>query len=134
MQRWFHRCLLLCFVVATTACSDPNRAMISGTVKVDGQPAAEGSIAFFPTDGKATTTGGVIQEGKYSAEAQPGNYRVEIRVAKKVGEQKLYDTPDSPVQPIMQESLPPKYNDRSELEVEVVSGDNTHDFDLQTRQ
>jgi hypothetical protein len=62
-----------------------------------------------------------------------GTAKVEIRIPKIVGQKKVYDTPDSPVRPIMDESLPKKYNDETELTFDVKPGANQHDFDLSTK-
>jgi hypothetical protein len=102
-------------------------------VTVDGVPAEVGAIAFLPVDGQSATAGGSIEQGRYTAQVPPGKMKVEIRVSKVVGQKKLYDTPDSPVQPIMEEVLPAKYNDATELEVEVKLGENEHNFDLKTK-
>lgn len=113
-------------------CDEPNVGFVSGRVTIDGKPPESGSIAFFPLDGKSFTSGGVIADGTYSAEVPLGKSRVEIRVAKVVGEKKLYDAPNSPVQPLLAELLPDKYNDRSELEIVVTAGESEHNFELET--
>ncbi|MCA9234112.1 MAG: hypothetical protein KC485_07280 [Gemmatimonadetes bacterium] len=113
-----------------SGCDDPTVGIISGSVTVDGQPVETGSIAFFPTGGDAFTAGGVIAGGQYSARVPLGELRVEIRVPKQVGEQKLYDVPDSPLMPILDEALPAKYNNRSELSITVEPGRSKHDFAL----
>jgi len=108
-------------------------AEVSGLVTVDGEPAKTGSIGFFPVDGKSPTAGGKIEAGKYSAQVPFGEAKVEIRVSKVVGQKKLYDTPNSPVQPIMKETLPEKYNEETELRFDVQPGTNKKDFDLKTK-
>lgn len=113
-------------------CAEPTSGVVTGTVTVDGSPAKSGSIAFFPISGKSTTAGAEILDGEYSAEVPLGEFKVEIRVPKVVGEKKLYDTPDSPIKQIMAESLPAKYNDESELTVDVEPGRNEKDFQLTT--
>ena len=55
-----------------------------------------------------------------------------IRVSKVVSQKKLYDTPDSPIKPVLAESLPPKYNDATELTLDVRSGTNAQDYQLKT--
>ncbi len=112
---------------------DATTAEVSGTVSVDGVPAESGSIGFFPVDGKSPTAGAVIEAGRYTAQVPFGKSKVEIRIPKVVGEKKLYDTPDSPVQPIMTESLPPRYNDESELVVEVELGMDEQNFECETK-
>jgi hypothetical protein len=101
-------------------------------VQVDGQPAAKGAIAFTPIDGNSPASGGEIVDGRYTVNAYVGPSKVAIRVPKVVGQRKLYDTPDSPVQPIMEESLPPENNDETTLIFDVKPGSNTQDFSLKS--
>ena len=117
----------------TAGCSRDDSAYLSGMVRIDGQPPAEGSIAFFPLDGKSFTSGAEIAEGRYEARVPVSELRVEIRVPRKIGEQKLYDAPDSPVQSILEESLPAKFNDASELRVTTEPGRQTVNFDLSAK-
>ena len=58
---------------------------------------------------------------------------MEVRIPKVVGKKKLYDTPDSPEQEIMEEVLPAKYNEVTELRVDIKKGINTKDFELKTK-
>ncbi len=127
------RALWLFALSMLSGCSGATHGTVQGTVKVDGQSAKVGSIAFFPTDGKSPTTGAVIQDGAFRADVPLGASKVEIRISKEVGKKKLYDTPDSPEQTILAEVLPPKYNDQTELTVEVVPGITEKDFDLSSK-
>jgi hypothetical protein len=122
----------LAVVVACWGCADPKNATLTGNVTLDGAAVPQGSISFFPVDGKGSTAGGEIVDGKYSVQVPFGTSRVEIRVAKVTGQKKLYDTPDSPVQNVLSEVLPPRYNDLSELQVTVEKGKKAEpvDFDL----
>jgi hypothetical protein len=72
-------------------------------------------------------------DGRYSAEVPFGEFRVEIRVPKVVGEKKLYNTPNSPIMPLLEESLPAKYNDQTRLTIEIEPGETQRDFQLSTR-
>ena len=133
------RSLYLIGLVAAFSCAlgcskqDPNRGQVTGLVEVDGQPAAEGAIAFTPIDGNSAASGGEIVNGRYTVAANIGPSKVAIRVPKTVGERKLYDTPDSPVRPIQEESLPAQYNDETTLTYEVKSGPNEQNFSLKTK-
>jgi hypothetical protein len=124
---------MLSALIVVAGCAEPTRGFVSGTITVDGAPAKSGSIAFFPVDGKSSTTGGVITEGQYRAEVPFGAQKVEIRVPKKVGEKKAYDAPNSPMIDILAESLPAKYNDATELTLDVKPGENQKDFQLKTK-
>jgi len=130
-------CPVLSFavLVCTFGCGgqDPNRGEVSGIVTINGQPAATGAVAFSPVDGQSPTSGGKIVDGKYTVKASTGTSRVAIRVPKVVGQRKLYNTPDSPVQPLMEETLPAEYNDRTTLTLEVKPGANEHNFELTTK-
>lgn len=117
-------------LLGSLGCEDPDVGIISGTVTVDGTAVEMGSIAFFPRDGKAFTAGSAIDNGAYFSRVPLGELRVEIRVPRQVGEQRLYDVPDSPIQPILRESLPARYNNRSELRITVEPGRSEHDFEL----
>ncbi|MBN1853202.1 MAG: hypothetical protein JW829_10780 [Pirellulales bacterium] len=126
-------CLLAAFLLVP-GCSDQMKTGdVTGNIQVDGQPARTGSIAFIPVDGKSPTAGAEILGGQYSAKVPLGEVKVEIRVSKVVGHKKLYDTPNSPIQPILEEVLPEKYNNQTELQMKVEPGKNQKDFDLKTK-
>ena len=110
-----------------------NTGIVRGTVTVDGQPVESGSIAFWPLDGTSRTDGGEIVQGRYQVAASIGTSKVEIRVPKRVGERKTRNTPDSPVRPVFKQILPPKYNEQTELQVDVVAGETECNFDLSSK-
>jgi hypothetical protein len=121
-------------VLAIAGCAEPTTGVVTGTVTVDGAPATEGSsIAFFPIDRKSSTAGAEIIDGTYEATVPLGQSKVEIRVPKVIGQRKLYDTADSPIKNVMAESLPAKYNDASELTIDVQPGETQQDYDLATK-
>jgi hypothetical protein len=127
---------MLAVLAVAAGCSgqDPNRGEVMGRVTVNGQPAASGAVALSPVDGQSPTSGGKIINGEYSVKASVGTVKVAIRVPKVIGQRKLYNTPDSPVQPLMEESLPPEYNDRTTLTFDVQPGVNEQNFDLKTKK
>jgi len=121
---------LAALLTALVGCANDNMADVSGTVSVDGAPAERGSITFIPTDGKSPTAGAEIKDGKYAARVPLGAAKVQIRVPKVVDKKKLYNTPDSPVQEVLAEVLPAKYNDKTELTLDVKSGSNEKNWEL----
>ncbi len=124
---------LLITALLTAGCSPSNMGTVTGTVTVDGEPAQVGAISFFALDGQAPTAGAQIVDGKYSAKVTPGACSVQVRVSKVVGEKKIYDTPNSPMQKVWAEVLPAKYNDDTTLRLEVKAGNNEQNYDLKTK-
>lgn len=126
---------ILSLSAIASGCSkqNPNRGQVTGTVEVDGQPAANGSISFTPIDGNTAGTGGAIVDGRYVVDANIGPSKVAINIPKVVGERKLYDTPDSPKMPITEEALPPQYNEQTTLTHDVQPGPNEQNFSLKTK-
>jgi hypothetical protein len=123
--------LLLTGVFAFAGCSDQSTAEVSGMVRVDGNPVETGSIMFVPADGIGSTAGGEIKDGKYSVRVPVGKMKVSISSPKLVRMKKLYNTPDSPEMPWNEEALPKRYNEQTELELDVTPGSNKKDWDLQ---
>lgn len=118
-------------------CSDgPRTYEISGTLMVDGAvPAPGSSITFVPTDGKASGAGCTVENGKYTMKAAAGNYKVEIRAPKPTAKPKAKPKADEyqTQGEIVEESLPAKYNDSTELTFEVKAGKNEKSWDLKTK-
>jgi hypothetical protein len=119
--------------LAGAGCGDPNLGDVSGTVTFDGVPIEKGSIAFHPLDGQSPTSGTNIENGSYTARNVPiGSKKVIISGTKVTGKKPLYNTPDSPMMPITEQLLPPKYSSdtATQLQMDVVSGWNTKNWEL----
>jgi hypothetical protein len=114
-------------------CSSNTSAEVTGSITVDGQPAEKGSISFIPVDGKTTTEGGVIENGKYTAKSAIGAMKVQIRVPKVTGKKQLYDDKKAEFVPTYSETLPRKYNTDTELRLDVKPGKNEKDWELSTK-
>jgi hypothetical protein len=119
----------LLFAVLAGCSGGPKTATVSGVVKVSGKEAEKGSITFIPADGKGQTAGAAIENGRYTAKVPHGAMRVEVRVPKVVGKKSLYGK-DGPYGDITEDVLPAKYNDKTELTLDVT-GDVVKDWDLQ---
>lgn len=124
---------LLVLGLSVAGCSSADVATVTGTVMVDGEPANAGAVSFFAVDGRAPTAGAPIVDGHYTAHVRPGLCYVQVRVSRVVGEKKLYDTPESPVRQIRAEVLPAKYNDDTELQLDVKPGHNEQNYDFSTK-
>lgn len=121
------RCLMfssLC-LLAFSGCSQ-RKAEVSGTITLDDKPVEAGTITFIPVDGKATTEGGAISDGRYTVHLRPGTMKITISALKlPPGE-----TPSPAANARAQETIPARYNRNSELIFEVKAGKNQKDLDL----
>lgn len=130
--------VILLTVIGCGGEQGPPRQPISGAVKLDGQPLPEGSITFLPEE-KGTAATAKLSAGSYSIGQsegpQPGKYKVAIVAVQPTGKQ--VPNPDFPKETIEETRnvVPPLYNVRTNLQVEVKSGaSNTFDFDLTSRE
>lgn len=123
---------LVC-AAAVTGCSD-GLATVEGQILFDGAPVNRGMISLEPTDGKGPTAGSNVENGKYSIpKVLPGPKSVRISAVKVVGKEKAYETADSPEIEITEELLPKKYNESTELKLDVSAPVTKHDFKLESR-
>jgi len=120
------------FAATAIGCSrGPAKAAFAGRVTLDGEPLPQGAISFYPLS-RGPSAGAVIENGSYQMTAVPGSYRVEITGSKVVGQKKRYDTPDSPMDDVLQPVVPAEYNSASKLVQEVKLDTKTLDFKLVT--
>lgn len=120
-------------VVATTAllsgCGDSSFGIVRGRVTLDGVPVKDGVIQFTPVNKDAPTANCFIKDGAYSAKVPVTTHRVVISSPRTTGGGKKSDSPTLDESRV-QESIPAKYNTKSELTVEVRPGEAEVDFNL----
>jgi hypothetical protein len=117
------------------------REAVSGAITLDGQPLAEGSIQMIPIDPKEGRPGGaIIKDGKYSIDRGqglvPGQYNVVISSIDATSVSAPAGGPPGPVAASDKPKnlIPPEYNTRSALTIEVKSGSpNTFPFELKSK-
>jgi len=119
--------------LALVGCADRNTAVVEGTVTYDGKEITDGTIRFTPANGKAPTAGGPIKNGRYSVRVPLGKMKVAISAPGAAGKRKVYNTPNSPEMSITEEALPPRFNDNTQLLLEVQPGTNDKDFALTSK-
>lgn len=110
------------FVVALAGCGtdDPlNRQPVSGTVSLDGQPLANGTIEFQPLK-KGVGSGAVIEKGEFVIPAAkglpPGEYIVRVSAAADDGEpQEFPGESDN----LAVELIPAEFNTESDVRFSV---------------
>lgn len=108
--------------------SGPQRYDVSGKVSCDGKPIKQGSILFEPLDKSLGTEGGTINDGQFKGTAKEGKNKVRI-TGLDIGPNTRYIEGA----PLASNFLPPKFNDETELEIDVTSQNRTFDFDLTSK-
>lgn len=130
--------LMLCCMLSSVllvGCGGDGRLEVIGKVSVDGKPVEYGSISFKPINQtKGPTAGATIREGSYEVSADkglfPGDYRVEIVAIRTVNKKSVDMVTGEVLSQRQERFLPPKYNDESELTVEIGAGNAPYDFEL----
>lgn len=124
----------------------PPRAVVIGKVTLDDQPIEEGSITFIPMGGtQGPTSGAEIKNGEYKTQPELGPvyglHRVEITAYRKGAKSKDVEgvkgatggpSAGGATTPIDM-YIPVKYNQKSELTLEVVAGENKGDYPLKSK-
>ena len=132
--------ILPCLFLAGCGPSGPERAEVTGSVKLDGQQVAEGAINFFPTEGTTGPEAGApITDGKYSIPRSQGPVVGKHRIVlTKFGDTgKMMQDPTRPPGTMMKERgnvMPPEVSSNSTLVREVKSGTNRLDFDIPSKK
>ncbi len=123
--------IALCAVGTLVGCgggeSGPELSEVSGRVQLDGNAVEGATVMFSPVDGGRPSFGTTDADGGYELEytedrsgAVVGKHKVEISTGQVSGEGAAES----------QEKIPSKFNTQTTLEVEVESGGDEHNFDL----
>jgi hypothetical protein len=106
----------------------PAKYKVSGTVTFKGENVKDGLIMFTPVEGGKGPEAGPIKDGKYSLRAKGGKQKVSITASRDSGKTES-DFKGGTV-PVLESYIPEKYNEKTELVVEVKKGGSEHDFKL----
>jgi hypothetical protein len=119
-------------------CKDQNavgRHVLSGAVTYDGQPVTNGTIELFPTDVSKKPAGAKIVDGRYEMDRilgpEQGSYQVVILAERSSGRQEPADEGSSEMVDVPMQYIPPIYNTRTKLTVEVIGDQENVDFALE---
>jgi hypothetical protein len=126
----------LLLAIPWIGCSDGTggREAVSGDVLLRGTPLDHGTIQFLPAEGQETTSGGLINQGKYAVDKRqglkPGKYQVVISSGNPKQVAPPEELPGAP-RPVFKERIPKEYNSQTKQVVEVKKGGpNTFDFHI----
>jgi len=133
--------ILICVFLTVCGCNSgpedmPEIGSVTGTVTLDGQPLEAADIFFAPEDGR-TSTGTTDATGKYELTYNPttkgakiGKNMVRITTFKEF--EGDLDAEDSK-EPARKELVPAEYNKKTTLTADVKAGENTFNFDLESK-
>lgn len=136
--------MLLLLQWGCSTSDQPELGLVKGTVTLDGKPLTGVAVVFQPDNGRPAR-GMTDAEGRYELTyirqtkgTKVGPNRVEIAPSEEgeetdeveAGDDAQASTPARPKsgKPV----VPARYNVRSELKVDVQSGENTFDFELES--
>jgi hypothetical protein len=117
--------LLFISVGLWTGCtgSSAGRYGITGTVNLDGSPVAKGMISFQPLENGRTSSGAVIEGGKFAIPANKGlpvgKYRVEVHAAAPGGRTADPNAQPGDPPPPTKDIIPPDWGEASKQTIEV---------------
>ena len=134
MQHAFR--LELLFTAAVWVCSGcaqgPATGVVTGEVTLDGKPLEKGHLEFTPVDGEGQTGGIMIAAGKFSGPVPVAKMRVKIHAPKVIkGAYQAYA--GAPLEDDVVEALPARYNEKSDITLDVQRGRQEVKYDLQSK-
>jgi hypothetical protein len=129
----FRGAAFLAIALAVGGCASDEQPVVSGTVTVDGQPLAEGTMHFSPLAGGASSAGTRIKGGQFSVPLERAKYKVQIFAPKASKVEAKLDANGPGGGPTMEETLPPRYNVQSELTLDVTGPKSDVRYDLKGR-
>ena len=120
-------------VTILTGCTDvpadqPDLSPVTGVVTLDGSPLAGVSIAFESASGQVAF-GQTDENGQYEM-VYKGPWKGAVNGQNTV---RITTASDAPPDPGWREPIHPIYNRRSTLTAEVVAGENTFNFALESK-
>lgn len=130
MTRWLVRLTLVSLPLAFGCgmSAEKKTCAVKGKITWNGAPLPDGDILFRPENPAQVPEAGIIVNGAFEMQAKPGPNLVEIRACR-----------PSKFDPVMgttapEPYIPPKYNTRTTLKVEVIAGENApFTFDLKEK-
>ena len=131
----FHFAWPMAMVIFVIGCGGDGRSKVTGSVQYQGQPVKAGVISFIEEGAMAAAGGSAINDGKYEIPGEvglkPGKYSVSISAPDNKSKAAAAEAMPGMSGPPPKETLPAKYNAKTELKAEVkAGGKNVFDFDL----
>lgn len=136
-MKTFLSCAAIASLCLFAGCSSSKEIPIHGEITLDGKPIpGPGIIAFYAEPGTDSPHASAeFADGKYEIPAaqgpSTGKFRVEITWPKPTGKKTPSAEPGLMLDERV-EALPARYNQQTELRVEISPSQNVHDFHLKS--
>ena len=130
-SNWLSWTIVLALASLVAIGCGPRRPVMEGSVALDGMPIVAGTIMLVPADGKGPMAGTGITAGRYRVEAAVGPKKVWINFPQNDGTKMLDPGGSGQMIDRSVESMPARYNEKTELEIMIKPGLNKHDFTLE---
>ncbi len=137
--------MLIILQLGCTTSDQPDLGQVTGTITLEGMPLTGVAVVFQPESGRPAR-GMTDAEGRYDLTyirqtkgTKIGPNRVEIAPSEEGEGSSDVETGDGEPQPVTRLSksgkplVPARYNVQSELKADVQPGDNTFDFQLESK-
>jgi hypothetical protein len=122
-------CLAGCAVFALAGCGPSDgKVEVTGKVTFNGKPVEQGTVQFVHSPTEADTV--TVTNGAYATRMTAGSKKVVVHGFRKTGELLRDPTDVNSGYPVVENYIPPKFNETTELTVEVTAKGGTHDFNL----
>ena len=129
-------CLIATLAITLAGCGkQDDRFEIHGKVSFESQPIAEGKILFMPVDESRSQAIAKIVDGEYTT-ASPGgvfagDYKVQVFGYKGTGKMQDLGELYGGEQEQQVQFVPTKYNQATELTLNITTEQKEYDFDLE---
>ncbi|WP_437190850.1 hypothetical protein [Planctomicrobium sp. SH527] len=135
--KWFAGIILSMSLAGCGSGETIPRATINGSVTFDGAPVNEGVIMFIPVVGvKGAPVQLNIKDGTYNSATDSGDKRGvvigknDVRIMATRPSGKKVKSPDNEMMDEIVQYIPAKYNEKTELQLEIKAGAQEHNFEL----
>ncbi len=122
-------CLVGCAALVLAGCEPSDgKVAVNGTVTFNGKPVEAGTVQFIHSATEADTV--TVTNVAYTTRMTPGSKKVVVNAYRKTGELLRDPTDVNSGYPVVENYIPPNFNEATELSVEVTSKGGRHDFNL----
>lgn len=112
----------------------PSRYSVRGIITLDDKPLESGSILFVDPAGQIQSYFATIKNGSYQTDVEAGTWNVQITAIRASKDKQEPNAEGTGMVPASEQYIPKKYNEKTELHIDVKpGGKNQFPFQLSSR-